>query len=305
VYVSAMLERLFAIDETNYHFTSLQFLYLSWRDDRALGSMEAATEAYRNGSLPECKKPCTSSVSLLPRDNDEEQQQQQEGGITNATQYASAPEYSCCDNVWLPAITFMNSVGIPTVERYAIDIDTIKDKDGVQIVYWVEILGTYFTPMDFRLFPYDHQELVAQFNSPTPGVARFIPSATSTTYWINAKRTDPTSGWAIEGLNVTEKQISDRDFIKGLKVSSSAPGDPSPLVDSHTSISRMALKMFDVSIKVKRLNKMYLLDSASKLGILLVLSFLSYLIPAEYFGNRLGMNMTLFLTLTALNISLT
>lgn len=140
VYVSAMLERLLNIDETNYHFTSLQFLYLSWRDPRALGSMEAATEAYRNGSLAVCKKPCTSSVSLLPRD--EGQQQQQEGGNANTTQqYASAPEYSCCDNVWLPAITFMNSVGTPTVERYAIDINTIEDKDGVQIVYWVEILG--------------------------------------------------------------------------------------------------------------------------------------------------------------------
>lgn len=65
------------------------------------------------------------------------------------------------------------------------------------------------------------------------------------------------------------------------EVSASAPGDPSPLVDSQTSISKMALTMFDVSIKVKRLNKMYLLDSASKLGIVLVLSFLSYLIVSE------------------------
>ena len=52
-------------------------------------------------------------------------------------------------------------------------------------------------------------------------------------------------------------------------------------MDSQTSISKMALTMFDVSIKVKRLNKMYLLDSASKLGIVLVLSFLSYLIVSE------------------------
>ena len=36
----------------------------------------------------------------------------------------------------------------------------------------------------------------------------------------------------------------------------------------------------------------------------MILSFVSYLIPAENFGNRLSMNLTLFLTLAALNLSI-
>ena len=42
----------------------------------------------------------------------------------------------------------------------------------------------------------------------------------------------------------------------------------------------------------------------SILIILVVLSFCSYLIPAQYFGNRLYANMTVFLTLTTINITI-
>lgn len=182
----------------------LQFLYFTWRDDRALDEMKSSTDAYRNGSLEECKKPCTSSIAWLPRDmNDDEGEE---------TLYE--PELSCCDNVWLPSITFINNFDVPSVQRYSIVINKRDIDEGIDVVYWVEFQATYFTPMNFRLFPYDSQELVSIFNCPGRGVGNLIPSATSTRFWLKTGGEDTTSGWRVDSLNITTAKDSTQEVVR-------------------------------------------------------------------------------------------
>ena len=76
-------------------------------------------------------------------------------------------------------------------------------------------------------------------------------------------------------------------------------------VDTNGSvISKLSLNEFRIVLHASRLNEDTMLNSASNLIIVMILSFVSYLIPAENFGNRLSMNLTLFLTLAALNLSI-
>mmetsp|Transcript_3309 Transcript_3309/g.8173 ORF Transcript_3309/g.8173 Transcript_3309/m.8173 type:complete len:464 (+) Transcript_3309:198-1589(+) len=294
VYVSAFLERLLEINDKEYRFENIIRLYFTWRDDRAKQAFEDSTTAYRNGSLETCQKPCTDSVEL------------------SRDQTGFNPEFSCCDGVWLPSITTLNVYQLPSgrLQPYGIFINTRDTDDGVEVVWWVSVHAVYFTPMYFRDFPFDTQKLVMQFNEPSGGVSGFVPSATSTR-WLVRGEGDIVSGWEVERVtiypNFTSVQ-STVDYVIDNYGTPPAAGDPVPITGKafrdDSFISRQVFVTFDVELVVKRLNSYYVMNTFAKLIILVFLSFVSYVIPAENFASRLSMNMTLFLTLTALNFTL-
>ena len=132
VYVSAMLERLLDVDDKNYRFTNIVYVYLSWTDDRAHDLMMESTRAYRNGTKEECARPCSSdSMGSLSRES--------AGFHYHDT---------CCDGIWLPTIEMLNVYELPEgrLQPYGI----IKDEESDAVAWWVAIHATYFTPMDFH-----------------------------------------------------------------------------------------------------------------------------------------------------------
>ena len=73
IHVSALVERLLDVDDKEYRFESLMYLYFSWTDPRAYPAVDA------NGTA-ECRLPCNSAGN----------------------------DASCCDQVWLPGLDIFN-----------------------------------------------------------------------------------------------------------------------------------------------------------------------------------------------------
>ena len=183
VYVSALLEKLVEVDEVNYRFTAHFVLYLSWKDNRALPSALRSTEMYRNGTR-DCIKPCFSDVPI--RDD----------------QTKVYDEYMCCDDVWLPTLSYGNAFELPEgrLEPYTIFLDP-----SGAVGWKMNLQAVFFTPMYFGNYPFDSQKLTMQFiyshGKKTSTVERFIPSATATE-WFQRGKGDVAAGWSIDNLKI-------------------------------------------------------------------------------------------------------
>jgi len=295
VHVSALLERLLEIDDTTYRFESQMYIYLSWEDPRARQAVLDATTAYRNGSLETCNRPCIET-SELPR---------------NAKEFT--PEYECCDCMWLPSVKMLNAYSLPEdrLQPYGITVDA----DTGAVGWWTAIQAVYFTPMDFHRFPFDSQTLVMQFSCDAEGdphVGRFIASATSTRWMVKGEG-DIVSGWDVEDV-VIYPQIASADeeldyFISNFGRAAAA-SDPSPVhfdasehTDTHEGEEPGRVSKFvgfHVDIMVTRFGRYYVLNMIAPLLLLVCLSFITYIIPPSSLDARIALNVTLFLSLTAL-----
>jgi len=139
IHVSALQERLLAVDDASYRFENIVYVYLTWEDTLANQAMVDSTDSYRNGTKDECFKPCASVEQNLPR---------------KVPQGVYLSDISCCDGVWLPDVGMMNVYELPEgrLQPYSIQIT------GRSVAWWVAIHAVYFTPMDFKRFPFDRQE---------------------------------------------------------------------------------------------------------------------------------------------------
>eukprot|EP00216_Chloropicon_sp_CCMP2111_P000620 CAMPEP_0198238886 /NCGR_PEP_ID=MMETSP1446-20131203/4423_1 /TAXON_ID=1461542 ORGANISM="Unidentified sp, Strain CCMP2111" /NCGR_SAMPLE_ID=MMETSP1446 /ASSEMBLY_ACC=CAM_ASM_001112 /LENGTH=381 /DNA_ID=CAMNT_0043921377 /DNA_START=1 /DNA_END=1142 /DNA_ORIENTATION=- len=264
------------------------YLYLSWTDPRAKQAVLDATDAYRNGSVETCRRPCSSAVEL---DRDQVQ---------------FLPQYSCCDSIWLPSIGIMNAYELPggRLQHYDFFVDIEGDSGAVG--WSTTIQAAYFTPMYFRNFPFDSQNLIMQFQNKADGVTQFIPSATSTR-WLIEGRGDIVSGWNVTNIGIYPKQASTQDRMKQVISEfgiSANPDDPMALTgkafDDDRPASRGVFIGFDINIRVTRFGRYYVLNMLAPLFLLVSLSFLTYLIPPHLLEARVTLDVTLFLSLTAL-----
>ncbi|QDZ23285.1 ligand-gated ion-channel protein [Chloropicon primus] len=290
VYVSAMMERLLEVDDKNYLFENIVYVYLSWEDERAYQQMIDATDSYRNGTLEECERPCSSdSQGSLSR---------------RGTGYHHHD--TCCSTIWLPTIEMLNVYELPEgrLQPYGI----IKDEGSSGVAWWVGIHGKYFTPMDFRRFPFDHQELDMQFSftpEVNPAIKRFIPSATSTRFLIRGEG-DALSGFEVAGIKIVAKKESlqdELDFFIGGYGTKSNPNDPVKITGGPARsgyLGQAERVSFDIFIGVDRFSKYYVLNMIVPVLLLVSLSFITYIIPPSSLDSRIGLNVTLFLALTAL-----
>jgi hypothetical protein len=310
IYVSSMLERLLDVNGKNYRFETLQWVYLSWTDDRARQSVIDSTDAYRNGTNEVCVRPCSSTPAI------------------NREQTGYTSSYSCCDDVWLPTIQIMNYYEMPSTDRYGINVNMNATSGGGagEVVWFTLLRGEYFYPMNFEDYPFDDQNLVIEFGSPGEGVSSFVPSMTCTQMFLSeddAGRADRkegegygwhegrTNGWKTKGMTITAADVSIKDFTENIFAKfadqPSAESDPVPLAELKwnpiLSVDGIINK-FAIVLVVSRINRVYFYSQFSFMAIVMILSFITYLIPAAYLGFRLSMNLTLFLALTNLNIAI-
>jgi len=293
IYVSPMMERLLEVDDKNYRFENVVYLYLSWRDTKAFQKMKDSTDAYRN-STRDCSRPCSSEGSL-PRNT----------GIPPPPFQYSA-EVSCCDDVWLPTIGMQNVYELPEgrVQPYSI----LVEKEAV--AWWTAIHAIYFTPMDFRLFPFDSQKLQMQFHYQSVDVVkRFIPSTFSSRFLIRGEG-DIVSGWAVANIEVITRNFTlgeELDFFISKYGGYASPDDPFPLKEKNGANGSelyqyydFDLVTFDIVITINRLWRYYVLNMIVPIILLVCLSLITYVIPGENIDARIALNLTLFLSLTAL-----
>ncbi len=288
IYVSPMLERLVDVDDREYRFETVVYLYLSWQDPWAAYRMYESTLAYRNGSKEVCEFPCASGWKLARGDN----------------QGIFAPETTCCDDVWLPTIDLMNVYELPDTRLQPYQILTYENG---AVAWWTAVHGKYYTPMDITRFPFDTQELVMQFGFQSKQVVNeFIPSSSSTRFLIRGQG-EIVSGWDVKSVEVkpwsTTMQEGVNYYVERFGTPSN-PNDPAPIVDyaapDEGNENGYEIVSFDVVVTISRKWRYYVLNMIVPILLLVCLSLVTYMIPADSLDTRISLNVTLFLSLTAL-----
>ncbi|KAI8466229.1 MAG: hypothetical protein J3K34DRAFT_434425, partial [Monoraphidium minutum] len=151
VHVSVFVDRMILVNDKEYEFEAVLWIYLSWRDARVAGQIEAAYEAMTAAnSSYECGYPCQSTGKAVA------------GG--------------CCDDVWQPYVAFTNIRWLPQdrVTRYAFG----WNPEGDNVWCWRSVHAVYYTSMDLRAYPFDKQTLLLQMEVPQGALVNLIPSTT-------------------------------------------------------------------------------------------------------------------------------
>jgi hypothetical protein len=277
VYVSVGLDRLINVDDENYRFECVLFMLLTWNDSRAKPAMLAATESQDvNGT--NCTMPCTSLYE----------------------------QTRCCDGMWLPHLEFLNARGFSQdrIVRYGIEFGAGLNSSAVG--FWAHVAGEFYTNLDFRAFPFDTQNLVIQigYADRTPEIpVIFVQGSTALTMYL-PKAGDDISGWKLHDIkmsfyNVTDEQIYNRfiDF--------SQPNDPlpiHPINDNAIDIFRPPLwdQGFVIFIQIDRIYVYFILTAIVPIALNVWLALLVFSVSPKHLDTRLGIIVTLFLSLTAL-----
>merc|ERR1712188_52503 len=155
--------------------------------------MLAATDAYRNGS-GECEFSCVA----------ESKPSREARGY--------APEFSCCDDIWLPQVVAYNLLPPFHTQFDGIVVGT----DGT-VGWYKSLYARYFTGMEFRNFPLDSQRLQISLGLNTVSEASqgisFVPSASSTTFMMrqgidgHKGSVDSVSGWEIKEVSMEAVEV--------------------------------------------------------------------------------------------------
>ena len=277
VYVTVALDRLLEVDCENYRFQAVFFVLLTWVDPQASALIDAANAAFKaNGT---CSFPCTSMYNP-----------------------DSADDACCGTNVWLPHLEFMNVAGFSQdrVVRYA-----IRQGENNSIAWWAHVQGDFYTNFDFRAFPFDTQRLVIQvaYSDKKPeNPVNFIPSSVAISTF-NPQRGDDISGWTVNAVEMKPYAVVE-DYLLTL-TSPSNPNDPFPIhpVDANSTnrfVSYLWRKGFSLIITVHRVSLYFVLTAIIPIALNVWLALLVFSVAPKHLDTRLGIIVTLFLSLTAL-----
>ncbi|KAI7836521.1 hypothetical protein COHA_009622 [Chlorella ohadii] len=291
VYVSAVVDHLVAVNDADYRFEAVLYMLLTWRDPRARLAVDTATEAaltnssYNNGNG--CAQlPCTTIYAWT------------------ANREARP---TCCDDIWLPHFEFIND----RVVRYGIRLPQDSSSDAV--AWWVHIQGEFYTPLQFQSFPFDKQYLSVQVqygNKFAPNsTINIIPSATGTQLY-GPNTGDKLSGWTVEGVQILPFNLSSLDLLAaGDAGTLSNPSDPWPLNPTSPTqgppgqnefTGYLWQNGFEIYIEVHRVSLYYVITAILPIYINTCLALLVFSVSPRHLDTRLGIVVTLFLSLTAL-----
>ncbi|PRW32523.1 alpha beta- isoform C [Chlorella sorokiniana] len=295
VYVSAVVDHLVAVNDADYRFEVVLYMLLTWRDPRARAAVDQATEAaltnpsYNDGNG--CQLPCTTIYAW--------------------TANRDAQPY-CCDDIWLPHFEFINVRGFSQdrVVRYGVRIPADNSSDAVG--WWVHIQGEFYTPLQFRSFPFDKQYLSVQVqygNKFAPdSTVNIVPSATGTQLY-EPETGDKLSGWTVEGIQIVPFNLSSLDLLAAGDGTLSDPDDPWPLNPTSPTqgppgqsnfIGYLWQNGFEIYIEVHRVSLYYVITAILPIYINTCLALLVFSVSPRHLDTRLGIVVTLFLSLTAL-----
>jgi hypothetical protein len=277
IYVTVGLDRLIDIDDQNYRFEAVLFMLLTWNDPRAKEAMIKATaNQILNGA--NCSMPCTSLYE----------------------------DPACCDGMWLPHLEFLNARGFSQdrIVRYGIEFGQGDNSSAVG--WWSHVAGEYYTNFDFRAFPFDSQNLVVQvaYADRTPEIpVTFVQGSTALTMYL-PKAGDDISGWTVRNItmsfyDVKEQQIYSRfiDFSKSNDPLPIHPQDPNTIVIFRP---KLWAEGFVIYIQIHRIYVYFILTAIVPIALNVWLALLVFSVSPKHLDTRLGIIVTLFLSLTAL-----
>ncbi|KAI8468377.1 MAG: hypothetical protein J3K34DRAFT_523004 [Monoraphidium minutum] len=228
VHTSVFIDRMLKIDDKEYEV--VLWIYLSWRDARVKGQIEEAYEKMvASNTTYVCQYPCQSTGKARP------------GPLATR---ACATAGGCCDEVWQPYIAITNIRWLPQdrVMRYAFG----WNPDGDNVWYWRSVHAVYYTSMDLRAYPFDHQTLLVQMEVPQSGaLVNLIPSVTGNAMFTARTGQDQVSGWGVRGVRLSPFSFALCHKPLDFANMPSDPADPSPLAPRYLYDLRKSARAAD------------------------------------------------------------
>ncbi|KAG2450752.1 hypothetical protein HYH02_004589 [Chlamydomonas schloesseri] len=131
VNVSALLQRAISLDTTNSKYDAVWWVVLTWHDAGAGAEVLLRTGTVAT-SVP-CTRACDSS------------------GLLSS---------GCCDSIWLPSVELPNLIAYDQdqLPRYRISANATSGT----VTWSTRLVGTWYAPLDFRAYPFDHQHLLME-----------------------------------------------------------------------------------------------------------------------------------------------
>eukprot|EP00887_Chlorella_sp_A99_P007090 scaffold2.g7090.t1 len=171
-------------------------------------------------------------------------------------------------------------------------------------------------PMKLSHFPFDQFDLLMALEfldtarPPHPGVTVHASSAGTALYTFG--RGDDVSDWRVQGITLSVQGVNTVSVFQSTTTRPSSPGDPLPLGDGRAAVLRSSLpgtssaaggrpvRMLFVKLRVARYWQYHLVTAIVPLLLLAWVSFIVLFLPRRDLAARLGVIVTLFLALAAM-----
>eukprot|EP00887_Chlorella_sp_A99_P003895 scaffold11.g3895.t1 len=284
IYVSVLLDRLIQVDDIQYRFEAVLFMYLSWRDPRAADAIANATAAAAASGT--CGLPCTTMVRFTPGD-------------------------LCCDSVYLPsfeasaALRFVNARGFSQdrVVRSTVRLPTPQDiasgVDPDSVAWSVRVQARGGESSSRRC---SSRPSLSYLTIQVEYVQRFpnqmaTPSLTTDPWPVNPGfmlRPDAGSDVVVSTVDGDSYTGATSAHMHAHEMVGSNSSDPNVFKDYTW------YQGFHVVITVTRTSVYYVFIAILPIAINVWLCLLVFSVDPKHLDTRLGIVVTLFLSLTAI-----
>eukprot|EP00873_Tetraselmis_striata_P001857 jgi/Tetstr1/422121/TSEL_012977.t1 len=291
IYLNAFLDRL--LDASMY-------FYFNWMDPRAAPEIARRTAEVRAGG-GECERVCSGP------------------------QHFRSSWQTCCDTVWLPDFRIMNIEELPE-GRVPHERIQVAGANQTAVTWNVLVQGVFYSSMEFRDFPFDEQHLHINVWLESEGhtgdetMLRLVPSATamaSSFEDLSFRPGNDVEGWIITSVSLNTTLTPLADVYNALESGSnkgkfqrSVPNEPVPI---SAYAAKAALNGsgdiagveegyqpgFYVSIEVHRLSYIHVLNLLLPIFLCVWLGAISMAVEPHDLDTRVGIAVTLFLALVA------
>ncbi|KAG2484498.1 hypothetical protein HYH03_016727 [Edaphochlamys debaryana] len=306
VKVSALLERIIGGSGPRQ---AAWWVILTWPDPTAGAAVEAATGAAVAPNGPPCARSCES------------------GGLASA---------GCCDRVWLPRLHVLNVVEYPQDQLLRYQINANKTSG---IVTWsTRLVATWYSPFDFRAYPFEHQHLLLELGLADSQAAQaglrweHVAKLNNTPHtkgadlagwrmkWGKGKLYDSRKCMTEYGVAAPTYNLSGARASGGPAVYESIPAsvhhwpnntgagttEPDPCsLGGYTSVYDEGRALFPpvvlvADVMIKRVSSYYVLTNLVPVLLITLVAFVTFFMPTDALGDRMSVVLTMFLSLTAM-----
>ncbi|QDZ18215.1 ligand-gated ion-channel protein [Chloropicon primus] len=218
-----------------------------------------------------------------------------------------------CRWVWRPEPVFKNARELEISKKSLVFLGGYKSA-----FYTIHARGLFSTPMSFKKFPRDWQDLLIEF-SLKPSAAsttdtlydnfKFFPvTALSTMAMTSESGHDAISGWRLHGVSATEKMsMRTYESTNLLKAAGSSVwkrvekqierlfGDSyMPGVEYESTVT--------ATIVVERVTSYYMLNFTLVVALLTIMSWVSFFLPPQDLNDRATLSLTIILALNVFQL---
>lgn len=288
VYMSVYLDRLIEVDEQHYRHHLIVYFVITWTDPTAFETVERATASWLAGNSS-CGLQCTNRAD----------------GV------------ACCDDIYVPSFSFRNVYGFPQDRATNYKMVLLPGPNN-SIAWQTFVQGVFYQPMDLSNFPFDSWDLLVQMefldSSPPdhPGVTVHSSSAGLSLYTVG--KGDPVSQWSIDSITLSAEATllpEPQRFFQALSDVPSDPSDPLGLTTTDSALLRgcrpgpttlaasRPVTVVSVKLRITRFWSYHMLNTVLPVLLLGLLSFVVFFLERSDLASRLGIVVTLFLAMAA------